>query len=400
MVLCRSVRIPLTMRLTNVLVLGAVLIGGGYAAWHFTRPRHEDSPPPAPVPVTAVQAKHETVPVYLRGIGTVRALNAVEIRPQVGGTLLDVPVNEGDLVKKDTVLAVIDPRPYKAALDKAQAQLAQDQAQLENAKLDQQRYATLANKEFASRQQLDTQVATVNRLAGVVQADQAAIEEAEINLSYCVLKSPLDGRIGLRRVDPGNLVQANSTGPGILSVVQDQPISVLFTLPDSELPQVRDAMKKGQLAVLADTSDQTRELARGVLLTPDNSVDPASGTIQLKAQFDNPDLALTPGQFVGVRLQVATAEGVAVPHEAVQHGQDGLFVFEIKPDDTTERRVVDVAYDDGKTSVVSKGLDDGARVVVAGQTRIGSNTKVAAHAPGEQPAPPQPPDQGKQAAQR
>src|SRR4051794_30374865 len=315
------------MRISKGLVLGAVLIAGGWAAWHFTRPKQEAAPPPAPVPVTAIEAKEKTVPVYLRGIGTVHALNAVEIRPQVGGALLDVPVKEGDPVKKDQVLAVVDPRPYKAALDKAQAQLTQDQAQLENARLDQQRYASLATREFASRQQLDTQTATVNRLQGVVQADQAAIDEANINLSYCVLKSPLDGRIGLRRVDPGNLVQANSTGPGILSVVQDQPISVLFTLPDSELPDVRTAMRKGQLPVLADTSDQTRELARGVLLTPDNSVDPASGTIQLKAQFDNPDLALTPGQFVSIRLQVRTVQGVAIPHEAIQHGQDGLFVF-------------------------------------------------------------------------
>jgi multidrug efflux system membrane fusion protein len=371
------------MKLMNGLVLGAVLIVGGWAVWHFTRPKHADAPPPTPIPVTAAEAKAQDVPVYLRGIGTVRALNAVEIRPQVGGTLLDVPVKEGQAVIKDEVLAVIDPRPFKAALDKAQAQLAQDQAQLENARLDQARYGALASRDFASRQQLDTQNATVNRLQGVVQADQASIEEAQINLGYCVLKSPLDGRVGLRRVDPGNLVQANASGPGLLSVVQDQPIAVVFTLPDSDLPRVRAAMAKGVLPVAADTSDQRQELARGALLTPDNSVDPASGTIALKAQFANADLALTPGQFVSVRLQVDTAHGVTVPHEAVQHGQDGLFVFAIKPDDTAERRTVEVAYDDGRVAVLDKGLADGERVVVAGQSRIGSGTKLAAHGPGE-----------------
>src|SRR4051794_17553349 len=286
------------MRISKGLVLGAVLIAGGWAAWHFTRPKQEAAPPPAPVPVTAIEAKEKTVPVYLRGIGTVHALNAVEIRPQVGGTLLQVVVKEGDTVKKDQVLAVIDPRPYKAALDKAQAQLTQDQAQLDNARQDQQRYATLATKEFASRQQLDTQTATVNRLQGVVQADQAAIEEAQINLGYSVLKSPLDGRIGLRRVDPGNVVQANGSGPGILSVVQDQPISVAFTPPETALRPVRAALAKAARPGLAGSSEGHKELARGTLLAPDTAVDPASGTIGLKAQFDNTDLALPPGQFV------------------------------------------------------------------------------------------------------
>ncbi len=376
------------MRTRYVLVLGALLAAGGYAAYHFTRPAHDDAPPPRPVPVTAGQAKEQSLPIYLRGIGSVTALNSVEIRPQVGGVLIEVPVKEGQLVKKGDVLAVIDPRPYKAALDKAQAQVTQDQAQLDNAKLDLVRYSSLARTDFASRQQVDTQQATVNRLQGVVAADNAAIEEAQINLSYCVLNSPMDGRIGLRRVDPGNLIQANMTGPGIISVVQDQPISVLFTLPETELPKIRAAQKAGPPTVLADSTDESSQLATGTLLTTDNAVDSSSGTIQLKAVFPNPDLALTPGEFVNVRLQIGVAKGVTVPHTAVQHGQDGLFVFAIKPDQTIERKVIQLAYDDGTNSVLTKGLDAGAQVVVAGQTRIGTGTKVTTGNQGQQAAPP------------
>ena len=193
----------------------------------------------------------------------------------------------------------------------------------------------------------------MNRLQGVIAADRAAIQEAEINLGYAVLKSPLAGRVGLRRVDPGNLLQANSAGPGIVSVVQEQPISVLFSLPQTDLPTVRDAMAKGNRPVLADTSDDRRVLGRGTLVTTDNAVDPSSGTIQMRANFPNDDRALTPGQFVDVRLQVDTADGVVVPHNAVQHGQQGLFVFAIDPDHTVRRQDVTVTYDDGEQAVLS-----------------------------------------------
>lgn len=365
------------MRWITGLVVAAVLAGGGYAGWRTFG--HKDKPPePSPsVPITAAEAKRAEVPVYLRGIGTVRALNAVEVHPQVTGVLLDVPVREGDEVKKGTVLAVIDPRPFQAALDKAQAQRQQDQAQLENAQADLKRYSTLAQRDFASRQQVDTQTAGVARYQGVVAADDAEIEQAKINLGYCVLRAPLDGRVGLRRVDPGNLVQANGSGAGLLSLMQVTPISVVFTLPDSELPRVKRAMAKGTVAVLADSSDMKDELARGQLLTPDNAVDTSSGTIAARAEFQNADGALTPGQFVSVRVQVDVAAGVAVPHEAVQHAQGGLFVYTVKPDKTAERRDIEVAYDDGHTTVVGKGVEAGDQVVVSGQTRLGPGTKVA-----------------------
>ena len=372
------------MKVWTGLALGAVLLAAGYGGYKAFARKPEVAPAPVAVPVSVAEAKDADLPEYLRGIGTVRALNSVEIHPQVGGVLIQVPVKEGEEVKKGAVLAVIDPKPFQVALEKAQAQRQQDQAQLDNAKLDQTRYSTLARSDFASRQQLDTQNAAVARLVGVVAADDAAIADAQINLGYCVVHAPMDGRVGLRRVDPGNLVQANMTGPGIFSIVQDQPISVVFTLPEGDLPRVRTAMARGAVTVLADTSDLSRELARGVLLTPDNAVDPTTGTIGMKATFDNKDSSLTPGEFVSVRVQVDVAHGVAFPHDAIQHGQDGLFVYVIKPDDTAERRPVQVAYDDGTTTVIAKGVSAGDKVVVSGQSRVGPGTKLATQ--GDQPA--------------
>lgn len=367
------------MKTSYALALGAVLLaGGGYAAWReFGASKNQDQAAQTPpVPVTTAMSKTADVPVYLRGIGTVQALNAVEVHPQVGGVLLDVPVREGQDVKKGDTLAVIDPRPYKAALDKAQAQLQQDQAQLENAQADFKRYSSLARSDFASRQQVDTQQSSVSRFQGVIAADNAAIEDAQLNLGFCVLHAPMDGRVGLRRVDPGNLIQANSTGPGILSVTQVHPIAVLFTLPEGDLPRVRSASAHGQLTVLADSSDGRDELARGTLLTADNAVNASSGTIRFKAEFPNADDRLTPGQFVSTRLLVDTAHGITIPHEAVQHGQSGLYVFTVKPDKTADQRDIQLAYDDGTVAVVGKGVDEGEQVIVSGQTRVSAGGRV------------------------
>ncbi len=368
------------MKTSYALALGAVLlIGGGYGGWRvFAGQGKQDQPAQPPsVPVTAAESKAADVPVYLRGIGTVQALNAVEVHPQVGGVLVDVPVKEGQDVKQGDTLAVIDPRPYKAALDKAQAQLQQDQAQLENAQADFKRYSSLVRSDFASRQQVDTQQSTVARLQGVIAADNAAIEDAQLNLGFCVLHAPMDGRVGLRRVDPGNLIQANSSGPGILLVVQVHPITVVFTLPEGDLPRVRQASAHGTLPVLADSSDGQNELARGTLLTADNAVSASSGTIQFKAVFANTDDRLTPGEFVSTRLLVDTVHGVTVPHDAVQHGQQGLYVFTVKPDKTADRHDIQLSYDDGKLAVIGKGIDVGEQVIVSGQTRVGAGTHVS-----------------------
>ncbi len=368
------------MRFPYALALAAaLLVGGGYAGWRQFG-AHRDAPqaPQTPaVPVTVATSKAGDVPVYLRGIGTVQALNSVEVHPQVGGVLINVPVREGQEVKQGDILTVIDPRPYKTALDKAQAQLQQDQAQLDNAKADFNRYSSLARSDFASRQQVDTQQSSVARFQGVIAADNAAIEDAQLNLGFCVLRAPMDGRVGLRRVDPGNLIQANSTGAGILLVVQIRPIAVVFTLPEGDVQRVRDAGSQGTLTVLADSSDGRDELARGTLLTTDNSVNASSGTIQLKATFANVDEKLTPGQFVSTRLLIRTAHGVTIPHDAVQHGQNGLYVFTVKPDNTADRRDIELSYDDGTTAVIGKGIEEGEQVVVSGQTRVGPGTKLS-----------------------
>ena len=381
------------MRTVPLLATAALVVVGGYAAWHYFGPTPGDktAAAPIPVPVSTATAKEEDVPVYLRGIGTVLALNAIEIHPQVGGILTDLPVKEGQDVKKGDVVAVIDPRPLKAALDRTIAQRVQDQASLQNAQADQQRYATLATRDFASRQQLDTQVSTVARLQGVVAADVASIEEAQINLSYAVVHSPLDGQVSLRRVDPGNLIQANATGPGIISIQQIHPISVIFTLPETELQQVRDAMAKGTLTVIADTSDGQDQLATGKLLTADNAINTGTGTIQFKALFDNKDDRLTPGEFVSTQLQTAIAHGVAIPHDAVQHSQDGLFVYAVKPDKTADRRVIKVLYDDGKVAVVQQGVANKEMVVTSGQSRVGPGTALAFSQPAAQSDGQQPP---------
>lgn len=211
----------------------------------------------------------------------------------------------------------------------------------------------------------------------MVAADQASIDDAAVNLSYTVLTAPFDGRIGIRRVDPGNLVQANAS-QAIFTIVQQQPTSVLFSLPETDLPTVRDAQAKGTPAVIADTADDRRTLGRGTLMTVDNAVDTSSGTIQLRGRFPNADGALTAGQFVDIRLQIGVASGIVVPHTAVQHGQQGLYVFTVDPDKTVKRHDVTLVHDDGSVIVLSDGVPAGATVVTAGQSRIGDGSKVAA----------------------
>src|ERR1700677_1529019 len=238
------------------------------------------------VPVTVTTATKQDVPLWLRGLGTVQAYYGVQLRPRVDGTLTQVPVAEGQDVKQGDLLAVIDPRPYQAILDAAVAKKQQDQAQMANAQADMARYASLVQKDFASRQQVDTQVAMVKQFAAAIVGDDAQIEAAQLNLSFCYITSPFDGRIGLRNVDPGNIVHSAEATP-IISVTQIQPISVTFTLPQDNLPMIVQAMEKQQLDVVVYTGDNKTELGRGVLLTPDNMIDTTTGTIKLKATFTN-----------------------------------------------------------------------------------------------------------------
>jgi multidrug efflux system membrane fusion protein len=331
------------------------------------------------IPVTTVQSQRQDVPVWLRGLGTVQALNTVTIRARVDGTLDKFPVTEGQLVKQGTLLAVIDPRPYQAALDQAVAKKAQDQAQLDNARLDLKRYASLARQDFASRQQVDTQVALVNQYTAALKGDDATIETAQLNFSFCYITAPFEGRIGLRLVDPGNLVHASDPG-GIVTITEVHPITVVFTLPQVDLPPILAAMARGKLQVAAWSSNDTLKLADGTLLTPDNAIDTSTGTIRLKAGFPNQDDKLWPGQFVDAQLLLRTEPNVVgVPSQAVQHGQNGLYVYVVQPNATVQRQMIE-AQDRGPVMVITKGLDAGQTIVLDGQSRLENGMHVIATA--------------------
>ena len=329
-----------------------------------------------PVPVTVTNATRRDVPVWLRGLGTVQPNYAAQIRPRVDGTLTQVPVKEGQDVRKGDLLAVIDPRPYQAALDAVTAKKQQDQAQLANAQADLARYTSLARQDFASRQQLETQQAVVKQVSATILGDEAQIETAQLNLSFCYILSPFDGRVGFRNIDPGNIVHP-AEATAILSVTQINPISVTFTLPQDTLPAIVEAMAKHPLDVVVYGSDGGSELDRGVLLTPDNTIDTTTGTIKLKASFGNERRRLWPGQFVNARLALGVEAGVvAVAGSAVQHGPNGLFVYQIGQNDTVSVQPIEVSRQEGDLYVVSKGLSDGAVVVSTGQSRLQNGARV------------------------
>jgi multidrug efflux system membrane fusion protein len=329
------------------------------------------------VPVTVTRAVRQDVPIWLRGLGTVQANYAVQLRPRVDGTLTEVPVKEGQDVKKGDLLAIIDPRPYQAILDAATAKKQQDQAQLSNAQTDLARYTTLVRQDFASRQQLDTQQAMVKQFSAAILGDDAQIEAAQLNLSFCYITSPFDGRIGLRIVDPGNIVHSAEATP-IVSVTQIQPISVTFTLPQDNLPAIMQAMEKHPLNVVVYASDNKTELDRGVLLTPDNTIDASTGTIKLKATFSNEHHKLWPGQFVNASLLLGTeANVVAIGASSVQHGPNGLYVYQVGPNDTVSVQPIQVSRQEGSVYVVSNGLAEGAVVVATGQSRLQAGAHVS-----------------------
>jgi multidrug efflux system membrane fusion protein len=332
----------------------------------------------SPVPVVSGQVVARDVQLNLTGIGTVQAYNTVTIRARVDGELVNVAFVEGSDVKKGDVLAQIDPRPFQAALDNALATLAKDQATLNNAKRDLARYQDTAGKGYSSRQQMDTQAMTVDASAAQVQADTATIENARVQLGYTTITSPLDGVSGIRLVDQGNIVHASDAN-GLVVVTQLQPISAIFTLPQTELPQVMAARAKGTLSVVALDSDGVTELDQGALTLVDNQIDPATGTIKLKASFPNNRRTLWPGQFVNMRLQVgAVHDGLTVSSRVIQRGPKGFFAFVIKPDNTIEMRPVETGQDDRGQILVTKGLNAGERVVVDGQLRLQPGTLVQA----------------------
>lgn len=343
----------------------------------------QQAPAPAGpiIPVTVTPVMRQDVPIWLRSLGTVQPFQAVQVRTRVDGTLLEVSVTEGQEVKKGDLLAVIDPRPFRALLDVAQARRKQDLAELENARGELARYTSLAQKEIASRQKLDTVTMQVARLTAALAGNEAMINSAELNLEFCYIRAPFDARVGLRSVDPGNVVRAAEAAP-MFSLVQIRPISATFTVPQDNLPRIQDAMAAGPLAVAAYSSDDKTELDRGTLLTVDNTIDGATGTIKLKATFPNERNRLWPGQFVHLRLLVETArDAITLPSAAVQHGQIGQYVYVVKPDSTVSRQVVETVRDDGVLTIISKGLTEGQIVVRDGQSRLRAGSRIAANDP-------------------
>jgi membrane fusion protein, multidrug efflux system len=333
-------------------------------------------PPPA-IPVTATSARQQDVPIYLSGLGTVVAFNRVTVRVRVDGELQAINFTEGQEVKQGEQLAQIDPRPFRAQLDQARATKARDEAQLANAKLDLDRYMSLVAKDFATRQSLDTQKALISQLEATIRGDQAAIENAETQLGYTSVVSPIDGRTGMRLIDRGNIVHASDSG-GVVVITQVHPIAVLFSLPQDYLPDITSAMKQRRLKVFAYSRDEKTKVAEGSLLLVDNQIDAATGTARLKAVFPNDDDALWPGEFVHANLEVDVRHNaVTVPAEVVQRGPNQLYVYVIKPDSTVERRRVTVGLMRDGVAVIESGLAVGESVVTDGQFKLKPAAKVA-----------------------
>jgi len=363
-------------------VAGLAVLGLAY--WYWSQgpdPAHAARSTRAAVPVSVATASRQDVPIYLTGLGTVQALFTVGIHAQVDGKLKEVFFQEGQRVQKGDVLAKIDPRLYQAALDAAKARKAQDEAALTAALKDLTRFQTLAAKNFETQQNLDQQQAKVDQAKASIAADDAAIETAQTNLDYTAIVATNDGRMGVRMVDPGNIVHANDQG-AIAILTQTEPITVTFTLPAQTLDDIRGALKRGAVEVAAYDRDNVRLLSSGTLSTIDNLIDPATATYRLKATFKNDDERLWPGEFVNVRLLVDTRKDVVViPPLAVQRGPHGLFTWVVKADGTVEPRPIQTGATTGDRTIITSGVNDGDRVVTDGQYKLQANAPVTITAP-------------------
>jgi multidrug efflux system membrane fusion protein len=338
------------------------------------------APPPA-IPVTEGTVAAADVPVFISGIGTVQGYNMVIIKSRVDGQITRVLFTEGQEVKAGDPLFQIDPRPFQATLEQAQAAKAKDQAQLAMAQLDLERYGQLVGQGHQTRQSYEQQGAMVAQLEAAIKGDEALIDTAKLNLGYADIRAPIDGRLSARLIDIGNMVHASDTN-GLVTIAQLRPIFVSFTLAQTNLDAIRQAQVKGQLVVRAYANDNKSLLSEGKLTLIDNAIDQATGTIHLKATFANADERLWPGEFVNLRLVLDTRRGVpTVPAQTVQEGPNGKYVYVIKDDNTVERRPVEVADVQDGIAVVTKGLSAGDRVVVEGQYRLTSGARVNPTAP-------------------
>ena len=375
-------------RWTLVSALGAVAFCGYFGWAHFYSNDLGRAAPDkanglattAAIPVTIAQAKKADFPVYLNGLGVVEPYQTVLVRSRVDGEVIKIDFKQGQMVKEGDVLVEIDPRPYQAALDEAVAKKAQDEASLKNAQLDLTRYASLAKEDSVSRQKVDTQQATVDELAAQIKGDQASIDNAQTQVTYSTIRSPLSGKTGFRLVDAGNIVHATDT-TGIVTIVQLQPISVVFTAPEEAVPQINKALAAGVAPVTALSSDGLKTIAQGHLAVVNDAINQASGAIQMKATFKNGDNALWPGLSVSTRLLVDTlTQVIVVPDGAVERGPDGLYAYVVGSDNKVEARDITVSQEGGGQSVVAKGLSPGENVVTAGQYRLQQGSLVRSSA--------------------
>lgn len=357
--------------------------------WHMSSqaaPKKDTASSAIAVGVSSVQKRD--VPFYLTGLGTVTAFNTVTVHTRVDGEIVRVLFNEGQFVHKGDVLVEIDPRPYQVALEQAEGQLAKDLAAQQDAKVDLGRYQQLWQAGVIPRQQLDSQQATVGQYDGAIKSDQAAIDNQKLQLTYSRITSPIDGRVGLRLVDPGNIVHATDTN-GMIVITQVQPIAVIFTLPEDVLPQVVAQMRGRELTVEAYSRDNDTKLAGGRLLTIDNQIDPTTGTVKLKAQFDNRDLSLWPNQFVNARLLLSSRQNaIVIPSAAIQNGAQGPFVYVVGANQRVQVRSLQIDFSEGNISVIRQGLSPAEQIVVDGADKLQADALVIPHAANLSNAPP------------
>jgi multidrug efflux system membrane fusion protein len=345
--------------------------------WRHTTTQAAQTAGRTAVPVTVAQATSRDVPIYSDALGTVQALNTIAIRAQVNGQLVSIDFRQGQEVRRGDVLARIDPAPLQAALDQAIAKKSQDEAQLISAQKDLARFKALALKSFETQQNVDLQQAKVDTAKASIDADQAAIEAAKTQLDYATITAPIDGVVGFRQLDIGNIIHTTDANP-LTVLTQIKPSTAIFTLPQSDLGPVREAMLRSDVPVFAYDQDNKKQLAEGRLLLINNQIDQTTSTIQLKAEFPNEDERLWPGEFVHIRVLIATRKNaVTIPALALQRGPEGYYLWVVKPDETVEQRPIGAQTVSDDIVIVSKGLNAGETVVVEGQSRLDVGVRVA-----------------------